>query len=260
MGFSGGSSNNSSSSYGYGYNQSLAQSLNAQQSNQNVWGAQAPALGNMYGQAQALAGKQAGAGAASQALVDRNMGAVNQGIGAMGKIAGGGGPLAAYAQPNNALARQQLDAASAAIGENFQRNIIPGITSAAGQVGGIGGSREALARGVAAGDASNAIARAATDIYSQQYGIGAQAAAGQTDAMLTAASAMPGAATSAVNLGMSPYAAAWAPLQSMAQILGGPTVLGQSSGMGISQAASLGEDWRSQKSSGKSSQWGFNLF
>lgn len=256
MGFSGGSSNNSSSSYGYGYNQSLAQSLNA--STQDVWGGQAPALQNMYGQAGNLAASQQDAGARSQGLVDANMGAVNSGIGALQNMAQGGGPLAAYAQPNNALARQQLDAASAAIGENFQRNIMPGITSAAGQVGGIGGSREALARGVAAGDASNAIARAATDIYSQQYGIGAQAAAGQQDAMLSAASGLPGAATSAVNLGMSPYAAAWAPLQSMAQILGGPTVLGNS--MGVSQAATLGEDWRQQKSSGRSSQWGFNLF
>lgn len=256
MGFSGGSSNQSSSGYGYGYNQSLAQSLNA--STQNVWGAQAPALQNLYGQAGNLAASQADAGARSQGLVDAQQGNVNAGMGALRNLASGGGPLAAYAAPNNELARQQLDQASAAIGENFNRNILPGITSAAGQVGGIGGSREALARGVAAGDASNAISRAATDIYSQQYGIGAQAAAGMNDSMLSAASAIPGAAAGAVNLGMSPYAASWAPLQSLAGILGGPTVLGNS--LGLSQASSEAENWNSQKSSGRSSQWGFNLF
>lgn len=256
MGFSGGSNSGSSSSTGYGYNQSLAQSMNA--STQNVWGAQAPALQDLYGRAGQLAGQQGDAGAVQQKLVNDNMGAVNGGIGALQDLAAGGGVLANYANPNSDMARSMLDNASQAIGENFNRNILPGITSAAGQVGGIGGSREALARGVAAGDAANAIGRAATDIYSQQYNVGAQAAAGLTDARLSAAQALPGAATGAVNLGMSPYAAAWAPLTSMANILGGPTVLGNSLGMSIAQGQS--ENWQSAKSSQKGNQWGFSLF
>lgn len=256
MGASGGSNSGSSSSSGYGYNQSLAQSVN--QSTSDVWAPQAANLQNLYGQAGALAGQQGNAGQVAQGLVDRNMGAVQGGIGALQDLANGGGPLANYANPNGDLARRMLDDASGAIGENFNRNILPGITSAAGQVGGIGGSREALARGVAAGDAANAIGRAATDIYGQQYALGAQAAAGLTDARLSAAQALPGAAAGAVNLGMQPYAASWAPLTSLANILGGPTVLGQSAGMSIAQGQS--ENWQSAKSTQKGSQWGFSLF
>lgn len=261
MGFSGGSNSGSSSSTGYGYNQSLAESLNAATSNQTVWGPQGQALEGLYGQAGKLAGQQGNAGKVAQGLVDRNMGAVQGGIGALQDIAAGGGALAAYANPNNDLARRQLADASSAIGENFNRVVLPGITSAAGSVGGIGGSREALARGVAGGDAANAIGRAATDIYGQQYSLGAQAAAGLQDARLSAATALPGAASGAVNLGMSPFAAAWAPLTSMAGILGqGPTTLSQSQSMGVSRAQGQGENWQSATSRQKGSQWGFNLF
>jgi hypothetical protein len=257
MGFSGGSNQGSSSSTGYGYNQSLAESLNA--SNQTVWGPQGQALEGLYKQAGQLAGGQANAGQVAQGLVDKNMGAVNGGIGALQDIAAGGGALANYANPNNELAQRMLGDASNAIGENFNRVVLPGITSAAGQVGGIGGSREALARGVAGGDAANAIGRAATDIYGQQYALGAQAAAGLQDARLSAAQALPGAAAGAVNMGMSPYAAAWAPLQSMAGIFAqGPTTLNQS--FGVSRAQGQSENWQSATSSQKGNQWGFNLF
>lgn len=256
MGFSGGSSSGSSSSTGYGYNQSLAQSVNA--STQDVWAPQATNLQDLYGKAGALAGQQGNAGEVAQGLVDRNMGAVQGGIGALQDLAGGGGPLANYANPNSDLARRMVGDASDAIGQNFNRVVLPGITSAAGQVGGIGGSREALARGVAAGDAASAIGKAATDIYAQQYQTGAQAAAGLTDARLSAAGQLPGAATSAVNLGMSPFAASWAPLTSLANILGGPTTLGQSFGM--SQAQGQAENWQSATSKQKGNQWGISLF
>lgn len=249
MGFSGGSSNQSSS--GYGYNQSLAQSVNGQ----SIWGPQAQQLTNLYGQAQKLMGQQQGqVGSTAQGLANGGVAASQGAMTSLGKIANMQGPLAQYAQPNSALAKQQLASATGDIQQNFLRNIMPGITSGAGLSGNIGGSRQALAQGVAAGDAASAIGRAGTDIYSNMWNTGAQAAAGLTDAASQAAGMIPQMAQGIYNLGMSPFQAQWAPFTSMAGILGGPQALSY----GLSQAQSQGE--QSQQSTGKSSQFGFSFF
>lgn len=249
MGFSGGSSNQSSS--GYGYNQSLAQSVNGQ----SIWGPQAQQLINLYGQASKRMGAQQGqVGAAANKYAQEGMAAGQTGMDALQGIANMQGPLSQYAQPNSALAQQQLGSATSDITQNFMRNIMPGITSGAGLTGNIGGSRQALAQGVAAGDAASAIGKAGTDIYSNMWNTGAQAAAGLTDAASQAAGMIPGMAQGIYNLGMSPFQAQWAPLTSMAGILGGPQALSY----GLSQAQSQGE--QSQQSQGKSSQFGFSFF
>lgn len=252
MGMSAGSSNQSSNSYGY--NSSLAQSMNA--STQNVWGPQGNALQGLYGQAQQLAGQQGNVGQAAAGLANPGVAAGRGALSSLSNIANMGGPLARYANPNSGLASQLLGNATSDITQNFQRNILPSITSGAGLVGGIGGSRQALAQGVAGGDAANAISKAGTDIYNNIWNTGAQAAAGLTDAASQAASAIPGMAQGIYNLGMSPFQARWAPLTSLAGILGGPTVLGSS--YGLSQAQSLGEQL--SKGQGRSSNFGFSFF
>ena len=257
MGLSSGSSNQSSSSNSYGYNDSLAQSLN--QSTQGVWGAQAAPLSNMYQGASDLASQQQGQiGGVANGLAASGGAATQSGISALQNIAGGGGPLSQFATPNSALAQSQLADATSNIQQQMQRVTLPGIQGQAGQTGGIGGGRHAIAQGVAMGDAANAVAQAGTSIYGNMYNTAAQAAAGQSDAMLSAGSALPGAATSAYNLGMSPFSSAWGPYSQLASILGGPTVLGNSYGM--SQAASGAENWGTSSSSGKSRQLGLNLW
>ena len=115
---------------------------------------------------------------AAQGAVNQALPGMQAGIAGLQNLAGGGGPLAQYAQPNNALAQQQLGQYSQQVGQEFNRNIMPGIRSGAGITGNMGGSRAALAQGVAGGDAARAIAQGGTDLYAQQYGIGAQAAGG----------------------------------------------------------------------------------
>jgi hypothetical protein len=117
------------------------------------------------------------------------------------------------------------------------------LRTGAGIGGNMGGSREALARGVAAGDASRAIAQGGTDLYAQQYGMGLQAA-----------QALPGAAQGYYNLAMQPYQAAWAPFMTAAGIFGGPTAL---SGQ---QSFGLGESWNQQRGNPQKGNWGFQLF
>src|SRR5262245_7298850 len=112
-----------------------------------------------------------------------------------------------FANPNSALARRQLANVSADIGQNFDREILPGIRTGAGVGGNMGSSREALAKGVAAGDAARAIGAAGTDIYSNIWNMAKDAAG-----------ALPGMAQNVFNLGMAPTAAAWAPYQAAASV------------------------------------------
>lgn len=240
MGMSAGSSNGNSSSSGYGYSTNLAQSVN--QSNQNVWGGQAAPLTDLYAKAQT----QAGAGVDSS-MTQKSAG----GVEALSQIAQGNTALDPFTNPNSDLARQQLQDASTQIGNQFSRVTLPGLTSAAGTQGALGGSRDALARGVAASDAQQQIGQAGTSIFSNMWNNAAQAAAGKTDAMLSAGQALPGAA-------LQQYGLNWAPLGQLSQILGGPTVLGNS--MGVSQAGGQSENWNSSKSSQSASQFGFNFF
>jgi hypothetical protein len=222
----GGGGGGGSASQGYNYGAQLSQAL------QTIWGPQAAALQNMYSGTSNLMNQQAGTiqgaaqNAANQALPYSGMQQLGQ-----------------YATPNNQLAQQQLSQYSSQVGQEFARNVLPQLRTGAGIGGNMGGSREALARGVAAGDASRAIAQGGTDLYAQQYGIGAQAAA-----------QLPQAAQGYYNLAMQPYQAAWAPYTAAAGIFGGPqTLSGQ-------QSFNLGEQWNNQRGNPTKPSYGFNLF
>jgi hypothetical protein len=228
MGMSGGTSSGSSSGASYGYNTSLAQSM------QNIWGPQAGALAGMFGQATNLANQQQGqVPAAAFGLNGKVQPAAQYGLNQMRQ----------FANPNSALARRQTADLADTVGTEFNRTIMPGINSAAGLGGNIGGSRQALAQGVAAGDAARAISSGATDFFTNAYNQAGNAAA-----------QLPGMAAGVYNLGMQPFQSAWAPLSSLAGILGGPTVLNRS------QAMSQQQNWANQQSTNKSSQFGFNLW
>ena len=195
-------------------------------STQNIWGAQAPFLQNLYSQAQGLFQQQQGQiGGAADAYAQEGLGGARAGMASMMDIAATGGPVGQYAQPNNALARKQLGFMSENIGNEFQRNVLPSLNSAAGIAGAQGGSRNALGRGLAASDAQRQIAEAGANLYGQQYGIGAQAAGAATQARLSAAGELPGMGASLYNLGMSPYTAQWAPMTALASMIGSPTAL-----------------------------------
>jgi hypothetical protein len=226
MGIQGGGGGGGSASRGYDYNAQLQQAM------QTIWGPQAQALQNMYGGVSGLMNQQAGqiGGAAQQAA--------NQALPYSGLQ-----QLAQYATPNNDLAQQQLSQYSQQVGQEFGRNIMPQLRTGAGIGGNMGGSREALAQGVAAGDASRAIAQGGTDLYAQQYGMGLQAA-----------QALPGASAGYYNLAMQPYQAQWAPYTAAAGIFGGPTALQ------ASQSFGLGENWNSQIGKPTKPSYGFQLF
>lgn len=221
----GGGGGGGSASQGYNYSNALNQAV------QTIWGPQAKALQQMYGGVSNLMGQQAGqvGGAASR-------------LAAQAMPYSGMQQLGQYANPNSGLAQRQLSDYSQQVGQEFGRNILPQIRSGAGLSGNMGGSRAALAQGVAAGDAARAIAQGGTDFYAQQYGLGLQAA-----------QALPAAAQSYFNLGMAPYQAQWAPYTAAAGIFGGPQVLSASQGI------NLGENWNNQRGNPTKGSWGFGI-
>lgn len=224
MGISGGSTKSEGSSYGY--QQSLAQSM------QNIWGAQANPLQQMFGDATGLSNRQQ---AQIGPAANRNLAAV------MPAARAGLADMMQFANPNSDLVHRQTADLADTVGTEFGRTILPQLRSGAGIGGNMGGSREALSRGVAAGDAARAISSGATDFFSNAYNTAASSAA-----------QLPGMAANVFNLGMAPFQAAWAPLTSLAGVLGSPTVLNRS------QAMSQGENSSQQTSSGH--QFGFNLW
>lgn len=208
---------------------------------QDVWETQSPFLQNLWGAAEELMnGQQGRVSKFADLFSQEGLRGARGGMSQLTDIARTGGPLAQYANPNNKLAQQQLRHQAGAIGDEFQRVVMPALNSAAGVAGGLGGSRNQIARGLAASDAQSQIAKAGTDLYAQQYGIGAQAAAGATQARLDAAGGMGDMGSNIYNLGMSPFTAQWAPLTALAQILGNPTVLSKSKSKGSSKSASVG--------------------
>lgn len=228
MGVSGGGGGGGQSSAGFDYSRQLQQSL------QSIWGPQAQALSGMYGQTSNLMNQQMqqvpGAATAAGAQVQPYG---QQGLDLMSQ----------YANPNSALAQSQLADYSQQVGQNFNREILPGIRSGAGITGNMGGSRAALAQGVAGGDAATAIAQGGRDIYSHQWDMGAQNA-----------SMLPQMASQVYNLAMAPYASMWAPLTSAAGIFGGPTALS------ASQGQTIGESWNAGRGAPTKPSYGLQLF
>lgn len=215
-----------SQSDSYGYNKSLAQSM------QDIWAPQGAQLQNLYTNAGNLAKQQ-----------QPQVAARAQALGGQVQPAGQFGldQMMQFANPNSDLARRQTADLADTVGTEFGRSILPQIQSAAGLGGNIGGSRQSLAQGVAAGDAAKAISSGATDFFSNAYSMAGNAAA-----------QLPGMASSVFNLGMQPFQAAWAPMSALSSILGGPQALSRS------QATNIGENFAT--STGKQSSFGFNLW
>lgn len=162
-------------------------------SSQGVWGTQSPYLSDLYSQAQgALPGAQAQAGQIGQ-----------QGINAWGNMLNPQGNP--YLQAMNQQGLNQ-------IGETYQNQILPGINNAAMGAGSLGSSRQGIAQGLAAQGATREMGNFTTNLYGQQY------QQDQNRAM--------GALAMLPQMQNSP----WAALQGYQQMIGGPTVLGSSSG------------------------------
>ena len=263
-------------------NSGSSQSQDFSQSSQNVWGAQSPYLQQLFGQAGNAAINQMGgigdyAGQMAgdyqgqmQGITDQMRGGYQnpyaQQLASFNPAATG-----AYAGANNPFAQQQTQQLGQNLGQFFREQLNPAITGNATQVSQLGGSRQGIAQTGAADAVAQQFQQGATAIGNNAYNTGAQMSnaydqmrmqglmgGGQMMGQQNQLNMM-GLGQAAqqfpnmFNMRMQPYQAAWMPLQNLAGILGGPTVLGQSIGFGQSQSQQQGQ------SSGSSSAVGMQV-
>ncbi len=209
-------------------------------------------LGNIGQDASRLAGQLGGLG----------QGFLGQlGQGALGNLASqqslaqsvnqaisGQGPGADFLQQRlsqqNPFLNQQIAALGQDIGQAFQESILPGIRRNAVSVGGLGGGRQGVAEGLAAEGVTRQFAQQAANLrasdlaqrqiaaaqLAQNALAGGQLAGAGVGQQLAASQAGLAALPGQFDLGLSPYAAQFAPLQALAGVVGAPTVLNTSQG------------------------------
>lgn len=239
----GSSSRSSSSSYGYSFSDSLEQSL----SKDRV--AFEDVFSQLYGGAAGAAGKAA------------QLAPMFQGQ-AADLYTGGMKFLDTLSQESPLLARlnetgtadEQIAALGSDLGTFFREELNPAITSQGVATGTLGGGRQGVAQGKAASSIAREFQRGATGIrtadVARRDSLAGMLAGDQIDRAQAGLGALPmlfGLAEGGMTAGLAPYAA-------LSQILGGPTVLGESSSYGA--ASSRSEETSQSKSKSKSFSFG----
>ena len=151
---------------------------------QEPWGHQKPYLKEVFSQAQQLYGGDGSQYFPGQTYADmtplqisglRNMemygtqempGLASDSTGAYRSM------LAAPDVANNPYVQDWAQAANRRLGEDFQEQILPGIQKNAIAAGGLGGTRQGVAEGIAAGKLAQAMGDQTANMYNQAYGLG----------------------------------------------------------------------------------------
>jgi hypothetical protein len=210
-----------SESAGGGFNQSGQQAT----SGQNVWGAQGGALGDLYAQAQALIGGQSPYGQAGAQVGQAGANAWQ------GQLTPGANPY--FDQSVQA----SIDQAT----ESFKRQVLPELDARSVGAGQLGGSRDQLARGEAAGLFGQSVAQTAAQQRAQMY-------EGDQNRVLQA-------------IGLTPamQQSQYAPLSVAASLIGGPTVLNQAQSSGWGNAQNWQQAQSESQAGGKGGSKAFNM-
>lgn len=178
------------------------------------------------------------------------------------QLGGGAGMdyLTSRVKGESPVLQEQIDALGADLGSFFRDELNPAITSQAVGGGQLGGGRQGVAQGAAVGQVAKQFSQGATALR-----------AADVQARDAAARDLTGLRTGAAQVGLAGIPgllqtaqtgalADLAPFQALAGILGGPTVVGQSSSFGSSEAGSVAqaisdsfqESQSTSKSKGKS--------
>ncbi len=166
--------------------------------------------------------------------------------------------LNAYSNAQNPYAQQQVQNLGADIGRMFNQQIMPGINSQFAGANQRGSSRHGIAQGMAAQSAMEQFQRGATDTYANSYnqglsaanamagyanqsanalaGMGIQAGGQALNAQAQGAQLGIGAVDNLNNARYQSYMGQFMPMQIGAGIVGNPSVLGQSFGLGMNQS------------------------
>lgn len=161
---------------------------------------------------------------------------------------------------SDATTDAQVGALKTTLGDFFNEQLLPGITREGVSTGTLGGSRDAVATGQAAKGVASQLSAGVASILGNRDA----AKTGAAGTGLSALQSLLGIDTQGELAGLSPY-------QALAQIVGGPTVLGSSfsqsqdiasalsDSFGVSGSQSYGFDYSSGKSQSTGNQKGFGI-
>ncbi len=146
---------------------------------------------------------------------------------------GGGGPERAFlegrvAGEDGGLLDEQIGLLSEDVGRFFSEQLNPAITSEAIAGGQLGGGRQGVAQGIAAGEAGSAFARGASALRAADLESRDRSAVALGQQRLTSAEKGLNGLSTLAGIADLGFGAGLAPFERLAGILGGPTVLGES--------------------------------
>jgi hypothetical protein len=166
---------------------------------------------------------------------------------------------------DDGLLQEQIDALGEDVGAFFREQILPGIQTEAVAGGSLGGSRQGIAEAGAAESAGREFQRGATALRSADASQRTQAADILGRNRIAGAQAGIGGLGDLAGISQLGFGAELEPFQRLSAILGGPTVLGDSSSTSFSTAedfarafsSSFGSSQATNQSKGKSSAVSF---
>ena len=172
----------------------------------------------------------------------------------------GGGPGADYLQSRvngeSPVLQEQISALGDDLGAFFRDELNPAITSQAVGGGALGGGRQGVAQGMATREVGSQFAKGATALRAADVSARDAAARDLISLKTNAAGVGLGALPGMLGIASQGALADLAPFQALAGVLGGPTVVGQSSSFGTSDsgsvAKSVSDSYSQSTSKGKS--------
>lgn len=236
-------------SFGFGYSRQRARS-DSSSSAMSVGGSSSQSLdrvfnsdifSELFGNASLAAGGINGdqLGNTANRLFDSGMGFLDE----LATLSGGGNAgtgeefLAGELGRGDELLGEQIDALQADLGEFFGETVLPGIRGDAIAAGGLGGSRQGVAEGIAGRGLLREFGRGALGLrenaQARRTAIAETLAGLQTQRRLAATGTGLSALPAQFGLAEAGSMAALSPFMALAQILGSPTVLGESSAEGF---------------------------
>lgn len=180
MSVGGNRSNQSSSTTSEGLNQSYGSALNLAQEGylQNLWGAGQNLANQGAGQAAGYQGYNAALGGNQQGMNYLGAGAGQVGA-SLNQLGGANQAMNTLGNLQNPTVDPMLGVYAQQIGQQFNRQVLPGIQGQAALGGGLGGSRAGIAQGLAAGEAQRNIQNFGAQLYGQGQDRALQAAGAQ---------------------------------------------------------------------------------
>lgn len=169
------------------------------------------------------------------------------------KLGGGAGADALAARAGDTSGRDaQLDTLKTQLGDFFNTQLVPGITSRGVSTGTLGGARDAVEISQAAKTVAGQFSTGASNIISQDQAQRDAAAGKLGDLTNSGAAAGLSSLQALLGIAQGGQTAGLLPYQLLSQILGSPTVLGQSQSSQVAEAlsSSFGEQG--------STSYGFN--